>query len=374
MGERYFLVGIYFFVFIVVLYIQLISPKISRRNIFMGVKLPEDKLEDEDLKNIYKSYRRNSLIVGLGGMVVSLFLTYRYYDNFLLILVLPLAYLIALFIVYLLANRRVKNLKKAKKWYRLADNTRIVDLDYSRELESVNILRSWGILPYLIVLMNIILALYFYPRLPNRIPIHWGIDGRADGYANKSLASVMMINILHIAILLVMYLSNLSIYRSRHEVRRSQREVSIEKNKIFKDCWSRYLKFTSLGMQLIFTYINLTILGLVKNMRYMLAITLVYLVLVIGGSIYLSLKLGQGGEKLELGEDDILETSYMMEDDSNWYLGNSIYYNKEDPSNFVEKRFGIGWTVNMARPFGKIFLIVTIILLLACIVISVKAL
>ena len=37
------------------------------------------------------------------------------------------------------------------------------------------------------------------------------------------------------------------------------------------------------------------------------------------------------------------------EDDRYWKLG-CIYFNPDDPSLMVEKRFGVGWTMNMARP------------------------
>jgi uncharacterized membrane protein len=38
----------------------------------------------------------------------------------------------------------------------------------------------------------------------------------------------------------------------------------------------------------------------------------------------------------------------LIDDDRYWKLG-AFYYNPEDPSIFVEKRFGIGWTLNFAR-------------------------
>ena len=33
-----------------------------------------------------------------------------------------------------------------------------------------------------------------------------------------------------------------------------------------------------------------------------------------------------------------------------------FYFNRNDPALFVEKRFGIGWTVNMANPRSWFFL------------------
>ena len=48
-------------------------------------------------------------------------------------------------------------------------------------------------------------------------------------------------------------------------------------------------------------------------------------------------------------------------------LGN-FYYNKNDPSIFVEKRIGIGWDVNLGNPIGMIIMILPIILVLVAII------
>jgi uncharacterized membrane protein len=44
-----------------------------------------------------------------------------------------------------------------------------------------------------------------------------------------------------------------------------------------------------------------------------------------------------------------------------------FYFNKNDPSIFVEKRFGVGWTINFAHPIGLLILLgpIVVILLIA---------
>ncbi|HBM4220466.1 TPA: hypothetical protein LWK36_002952, partial [Listeria innocua] len=51
--------------------------------------------------------------------------------------------------------------------------------------------------------------------------------------------------------------------------------------------------------------------------------------------------------------------------DAFWKAG-VIYFNRNDPALFVEKRFGIGWTINTARPVAWltfVFIIAAIIFL-----------
>ncbi|MDO4443020.1 MAG: DUF5808 domain-containing protein [Slackia sp.] len=38
-----------------------------------------------------------------------------------------------------------------------------------------------------------------------------------------------------------------------------------------------------------------------------------------------------------------------IDDDAHWKLG-IFYFNPDDPSIWLPERFGIGWTVNFARP------------------------
>ena len=52
--------------------------------------------------------------------------------------------------------------------------------------------------------------------------------------------------------------------------------------------------------------------------------------------------------------------------DERWYLG-MFYFNPEDPALWVEKRFGVGYTVNFARPTACLF-ILGLVLLTAVIV------
>ncbi|MCU1325466.1 MAG: hypothetical protein JWN34_836, partial [Bryobacterales bacterium] len=51
-----------------------------------------------------------------------------------------------------------------------------------------------------------------------------------------------------------------------------------------------------------------------------------------------------------------------------WKFGGQLYYNPEDPALMVQKRIGIGYTVNFARPLAWVllgsFLVLPLIFLL----------
>ncbi|NMA87380.1 MAG: hypothetical protein GX968_08655 [Tissierellia bacterium] len=67
-----------------------------------------------------------------------------------------------------------------------------------------------------------------------------------------------------------------------------------------------------------------------------------------------------GSQVTIVNKEDSLEFQSKTEDDL-WIIGNIIYYNPEDPSLFVEKRYGTGWAINMGRTLGKLIFLLLII-------------
>jgi uncharacterized membrane protein len=62
--------------------------------------------------------------------------------------------------------------------------------------------------------------------------------------------------------------------------------------------------------------------------------------------VFVSVRMGQSGGRIAAAAP---EGSMSRNDDAFWKLG-TFYCNREDPSVFVPKRFGVGWTVNMGNP------------------------
>jgi uncharacterized membrane protein len=83
-------------------------------------------------------------------------------------------------------------------------------------------------------------------------------------------------------------------------------------------------------------------------------------VVVLGGAIWLGVTTGQGGSRL--GGDGENATDRL--DDRFWKLG-GIYANPGDPAIFVERRFGLGWTINVGNPRALIVLFVLLALPIA---------
>lgn len=89
------------------------------------------------------------------------------------------------------------------------------------------------------------------------------------------------------------------------------------------------------------------------------------LLLVVALALFLPARAGgrSSAERQSYGSVD-------RDDDRRW-LGGIIYYNPDDPEPLVPKRFGWGWTVNFGHPFGKVFLVVMVALVLLPVVLAI---
>jgi uncharacterized membrane protein len=84
--------------------------------------------------------------------------------------------------------------------------------------------------------------------------------------------------------------------------------------------------------------------------------------LIVLGAFYLSFTLGQGGSRIRKSfnkNGDEID----RDNDEYWKLG-QFYFNPDDPAVFIEKRFGIGWTINFGSKKGWIYIGILVIFII----------
>ncbi|MGD1083909.1 MAG: DUF5808 domain-containing protein [Verrucomicrobiota bacterium] len=207
--------------------------------------------------------------------------------------------------------------------------------------------------PFLILAAVFFCLWWRWDSIPARIPIHWGVGGRPDGWASKHPASVFggaMIGLLTCSFLASLWYAVLRGVRRIHSSGpRAAREAR----------FIRAISFFLLGMEywlaLLFGLLSLAALRpnpeapLEAFWPMMLGQTLV-----IGAVFFIAYRAGQGGWRWRRpGESEPLPAEDAPVGDRTpdecWKLG-VFYVNQNDPALFVEKRFGIGWTLNLANP------------------------
>jgi uncharacterized membrane protein len=116
MEDRIYIIIMNLSFYIILLVLQILTPKMTRKNIYFGIRIPEKELENIELKKIYKEYVLENIIVSIPSMILLSLWAY-FYDNIVVISSLPIfIYIAVLFLVYLRANGKVKKLKQEENW------------------------------------------------------------------------------------------------------------------------------------------------------------------------------------------------------------------------------------------------------------------
>lgn len=113
---------------------------------------------------------------------------------------------------------------------------------------------------------------------------------------------------------------------------------------------------------LLFSWLAIRPLLPVPLQRPPLAIAIIPGVIAIAVTAVL-MWLGQGGSRMssaERPETDSTEPVGDRTEERFWKLG-VFYFNRHDPSVMVEKRFGFGYTVNLAHPVAWVIILLPIL-------------
>lgn len=198
------------------------------------------------------------------------------------------------------------------------------------------------ILPAVLPLVSLYLLHDRLPSLPDRIPIHWGIDGQPDRWTPKSFRSVAALPVLGLLLTAALVLMGTALARAR--------QVSPAGDSAAHESRRRYFSLRTLLIVLyfvntLFFLLTLQLLGLTGGLpiRFML----------IGLTLGLFVLIGFSWHYAQRRPDDEPPTDGTR--DECWYLG-ILYANPADPAIMVEQRLGFGYTLNLARPAAWLIL------------------
>lgn len=349
---------------------QIITPKLTRRDLFFGVRIPKEAIDSDDTKKIFKEYVRNNIIFGSLYIVLTGVL---FYFVFMPVELVALIFgdVILVYVLYFISYKKTKVLKKEKQWDKLIKNNMvIIDTEFSKNKNGKLVAsKKWFIIPIIMIIINFIITYICYPGLPDKIPTHWGFHG-VDAWSAKSYTTVFIHPVMQCILLVLLYVSYLSIGMSKQQSSTNNTKNSLEKNKIFRYYSSMIMVITTIFVELMLSYLNYIALLLFKMNNVIMIVLVVLILSTAVVSVFIQVKFGQGGNKIKLkGDDSIIEVEE-KNDDKYWILG-FLYYNKQDPALFVEKRFGVGWTVNFGSALGLALVLLPIILLIGLLIVSI---
>jgi uncharacterized membrane protein len=207
---------------------------------------------------------------------------------------------------------------------------------------------AWG--PALIVAFKAIWVYFHWDDVADRIPVHWGWNG-PDRWVERSpiavygfLASIGSIS------LLMAFGGYATLFRSRR--------VSASGPAAESERKSRRIGFFGL---LTLAYVMAIVLPPVEGVLPPVPFAPAIIAIASIGLVLALMRAGQGGTQMAESQSLLIHPPVGdRTPDHCWKLG-MFYYNPDDPSFIVEKRFGIGWTWNFGNRWS--WLVVPAVLL-----------
>ena len=344
-------------IFLILGFVNGLTPYYSRRGTPFGITVPSSHQQDSFIQMRKKRFFIQNVLLSILLSIPIVFLS-NFEDQTaqdmwsgVYVIGAMLVFLVLTFILYLKNRKAIQLWKKEEQIIVETKKERIVvDTNYHRDLNAVST-RTIVIVQLVIVLISVAVIGFFYNRIPNQFPIHWNSQNIPDRSVEKSPLSVMMMPAMQLLMIPVLAFSHYAFIKSKQKLLTNYPQITSYQSKKFRRAWSINFLVTSIATQLLLTSTNFFSLFFAEDMAFGWMGLLIGLCIfgVVGYSSFLTWKYGQGGEKLVFSEiDEPVEEVTEVDEEKYWKLG-VFYYNPDDPSIFVEKRFGIGSTINLAR-------------------------
>jgi uncharacterized membrane protein len=209
-----------------------------------------------------------------------------------------------------------------------------------------------ALLPFVVLIGLGLWAVPHMDRLPDRLPVHWGFSGPNRWVITSSRAIIGLL-VIHAFVCLLLTASAWGVLRWSRHVSVSGPSAAAER---------RFRRGTVL---LILTTEYFTILPPIFSLLLAPALAMkvwsVALLVTIFAFVISLMRAGQGGARRTMMAGRPIGDRTA---DARW-IGGLIYFNPTDPALLVEKRMGIGWTLNLGNPWSWVPLIVATVIVVS---------
>ncbi|CRK82365.1 DUF1648 domain-containing protein [Neobacillus massiliamazoniensis] len=350
-------------IFIFLVAIETAIPFLVKRTVVFGVSIPDRNVRDEKLVFYKKIY--SLLVFVFSVIIIGSYLLWTANSRLseerhaIISLVIQFCLIFLSTALYFYFHAKTLQRKRSQKWGENLKEVKITDLAVRSQDE---------MLPWYVFLIPMVVTMGFigytflnYNSMPARIPMHWGPDGKPNSFTEKNPFSVNALLYILLTIQVMFLGMNVATKRSGIKLSATRINASRIRQLSLRKYSSWFLFMISVLITLLFSFLQLTTIhaGLMNNVVIWL-VPVIFTLIVLIGSIVFAVKVGNAGEKFDL--DPVMGITDTDEDQ--YWMGGMFYFNKNDPSIFVEKRFGIGWTINFAHPIGLLILLVPIVVIL----------
>lgn len=335
------------------------TQSLSGKRQFYGISLNSDYFNKSEFKNLDKRFKSLVTIGFILFSIITLALIYGFNAYVSSSIIPMLGFCLYQFVVYVHIHNKVKNLKSE-----LALNDPKVELEKTKVIldtkfitEKNIIINKFSIVLAIPIIAVVLVGIYMltqYNSIPNTIPTHWGISGAPDAFADKSFGLILAQVVMMIGLSIVIYISSIYSLKSRAKLSTTNVDNS-------KKLHLHYLKsfgYTFLALNISCQALLITILiATLKGGNVNNTILFTSVIILILSSIYLTYLYYKSPTKAK-------DAVYSIDDEDSLWIFGCLYNNPNDPSIFVSKRFGVGWTVNVGTTKGKLIFILPFLIII----------
>jgi len=315
-----------------ILYFVMRTNSKPKKNVLIGVTLPSEFLADDEVTEICNKFKNEIKRIVIIYTLIPI--AFFFVDYVSIVLTLWMIWMVAVIFwtswSYIKYNKKLNLLKAKKQWKIKNVNKTLVDIKTVAEtISTIN--KPLFILAVIISAMPIVYELAQEPGTKSFLP-----------------NVIIMISIGFITLLC--FIVGLIMDRQKTEVISLNSDTNANFNRAKKRIWAKCWIY----MAWISTAYTIAIWACIEDIfssgMVFMIISMVYTILIILISIRACLDIRKIQQKIVSEELD----QVLCDEDSNWIYG-IIYYNPNDKHTMVDKRVGIGTTVNMATATGKWF-------------------
>ncbi|MDO3680933.1 DUF1648 domain-containing protein [Paenibacillus ehimensis] len=331
-------------------------PYFTRTTNHFGVSIDSRHYHDPELQSMRRRYAWWNGAIGAVLLIVLLFGIQRTDETQqgLFIIGFSLALITVSTVSFLVYYNKMKQWKAARP----AENAsaRFIAVDTSFRSRKTTYSDWWYLIHLAFVVLCACIALWHYDRLPDTLVTRYDMQGNPTETQPKTYWNVFFPNVIQLVQIFIFASINTVIRKSKQQIDANAPEQSREQNIRFRRIWSLVIMVMGFLMLVLFSFIQFFLLfPFDGSVLVTVSITIPALTLIL--VLAVSFITGQGGSRLggssATGEKPVLGAA---DDDKYWKLG-AFYYNPDDPSLFIEKRVGIGWTINAARPLAWVVML-----------------
>jgi uncharacterized membrane protein len=266
------------------------------------------------------------------------------------------------FALFQVARRRIMAVKHRERWF--GGLRQVVVADTSLRTDPEPFPWRWAVPSIALTAATVVIGILRSPHLPARLPVHFDVAGHADRYAPTSPAAVFgPVAAQVVGTALLVGLAAL-VLRSKVQLDAEEPQTAGARHRRFVSSGARALLLAAACLSVTLLLTSLTAWKLINPNRPAGALVAIMPLLGVVVFVAVLVRVGQSGSRLRIraspGSGSARRaTAVNRDDDRYWRLG-LLYVNRDDPSLLVPHRFGLGWTLNLARPAAWAIIAATI--------------